>query len=190
VIDMPALIEPVDEWFSDMNNFRVLWAKRWKNAHEVINIKEARVALSSLKKSARVVSLHGCRKLTLSDNLAAVSASGKGRSGSPSMNLVCQQAAAISFGAGIVWRIRRIETKRNQIPLMNHHGGSKSRRLVLLRIWAFAFLSLQLKQELAVVSHGKPAVLANQVLRSLGKRSGLPRYIADTSLGFSLEVVD
>lgn len=112
-IDVPALIEPVDEWFSDMSNFRVLWAKRWKNVHEVINIKEARVALSSLKKSARVVSLHGCRKLTLSDNLAAVSAFSKGRSGSPSMNWLCQQAAAISFGTGITWHIRHIETKRN-----------------------------------------------------------------------------
>ena len=112
-MEVPSLVEPLDKFFAEESNFRVLWARHWKNLDEHINIKECRVALSSLKRASRVAALFGLRKLTLSDNLATVCAISKGRSSTHSMNRLCQTAAAIQFGCGIVWHLRHIESKRN-----------------------------------------------------------------------------
>ena len=112
-VECPALVEPLDPRLLDESQFKLLWSKAWKNPDEHINIKEARVALSSLKRSARVASLTGMKKLTLSDNLATVLCFEKGRSGRPSMNRLCRVAGAIQAGLGIRWRLRHIETSRN-----------------------------------------------------------------------------
>lgn len=112
-IDVPALIEPLDHFFENKDNFRLLWSRRWKDVSEHITIKEARVLLSSLKRSSRVRSLHGHRKLSVSDNLPAVCAFSKGRSGNAKINSLCRHAAAIQFATGIIWHVRHLETKRN-----------------------------------------------------------------------------
>lgn len=112
-VDVPALVEPVDDFFANQENFRLLWSRRWRDTTEHINIKECRVALSSLKQASRVRELAGHRKLTLSDNLATVSALSKGRSSTFKMNKLCRVASAIQFGCGIVWNLRHVETKRN-----------------------------------------------------------------------------
>ena len=127
-VDVPSLIEPVDQFFAEPSNFRLLWARRWKDPEEHINVKECRVAISSLRRACRVREILGCRKLSLSDNLATVSALSKGRSSSHAMNKLCRVAAAIQFGCGITWHLRRVETKRNvadgpsRIPEKVHRG--------------------------------------------------------------------
>ena len=75
--------------------------------------KEARVALSSLKRTCRTACLHGKFKLALTDNLSCLSAFEKGRASDPRLNSHCQIAASYSMGCGIRWRLRHIETKRN-----------------------------------------------------------------------------
>ena len=91
----------------------MLWSRRWKNVSEHITIKEARVLLSSLKRSSRVQSSHWHRKLAVSDILGAVCVFSKGRSGNGKVNLLCRQAAALQFATGIIWHVRHLERKRN-----------------------------------------------------------------------------
>ena len=112
-VDVPALIEPLDRFFEDRRNFRLLWSRRWRDVSEHISVKEARVLLSSLRRSSRVRSLHGHRKLSISDNLPAVCAFAKGRSGNVKMNSLCRQSAALQFATGVIWHVRHVETKRN-----------------------------------------------------------------------------
>ena len=112
-LEIPALVEPLDERLADETQYRLLWARRWKYSDKNIRIKEGRVVLSSLKRSARVASLHGQRKLTISDNLGVVCAFSKGRSGQHKLNRLCRQACALQFATGIIWSLRHVETKRN-----------------------------------------------------------------------------
>ena len=112
-IDFPALVEPISASMLNAKRYRLLWAKRWRDPSQHTNIKEAMVALSSLKRTARVASLTQSLKLTLCDNLAVVLAFEKGRSGSPALNRLCRQAAAFQVGLGIQWRLRHIEGPRN-----------------------------------------------------------------------------
>eukprot|EP00438_Fugacium_kawagutii_P020747 Skav227424 [mRNA] locus=scaffold1986:83849:88250:+ [translate_table: standard] len=112
-IEVPALVEPLHEFFADSRNYRLLWCRRWANSDEHITLKEARVALSSLRRSTRAVSTHGFRKLTLSDNLPCICAFSKGRSSNHRLNRLCQTAASLQFSSGISWTLRHIETKRN-----------------------------------------------------------------------------
>lgn len=112
-VEWPALVEPVRKQVLDPSKFRLLWAKRWRNPSAHINLKEALVALSSLKRTARVASLSGMTKITLCDNLAVVLCFEKGRSSSPALNRLCRVSAAFQCGLGIFWRLRHIESPRN-----------------------------------------------------------------------------
>ena len=112
-VDWPALVEPVRQSVLDPTKFKLLWAKRWRDSSAHINLKEALVALSSLKRTGRVASLVGKTKITLCDNLAVVLCFEKGRSSSPSLNRLCRIAAAFQCGLGIFWRLRHIESPRN-----------------------------------------------------------------------------
>ena len=112
-IDCPSLVEPVSSSLLDPEKYKLLWAKRWKDPSHHINYKEGLVALSSLKRTARVDSLTHSTKLTLSDNLCVVLAFEKGRSNSPSINRLCRVAAALQIGLDIHWRLRHIESPRN-----------------------------------------------------------------------------
>lgn len=112
-IEVPSLVEPLHSYFADPSHYRLLWCRRWKNLNEHITLKEARVAVSSLRRSSRVVATHGCRKLSLSDNLPCICAFSKGRSSNHHLNKLCQTAAALQFSSGISWTLRHIETKRN-----------------------------------------------------------------------------
>ena len=112
-IDWPALVEPVRQEVLQPGRFRLLWARRWKDPTAHINIKEGLVALSSLKRTARVASPFGATKVTLCDNLAVVLYFDKGRSSSPGMNRLCRVAAAFQVGLNLTWRLRHIESPRN-----------------------------------------------------------------------------
>eukprot|EP00435_Cladocopium_sp_Y103_P003230 s1575_g1.t1 len=39
-VDVPALVEPLDDFFANPENFRLLWSRRWRDPSEHINIKE------------------------------------------------------------------------------------------------------------------------------------------------------
>ena len=113
-IEIPQLVKPVSSQLLKPNSFRLLWMKRWRNPSETINIKEARVCLSSLKRCGRVRSLAHSKKLTLCDNLSAVLALEKGRSSSVALNRLCKTAASLQLALDIRWHVRHVETKRNQ----------------------------------------------------------------------------
>ena len=112
-VEIPALVRPLSSKIVDPQGFKLLWARPWKNPGEHITLKEARVILSSLKRTCRVSSLFGCKKVTVSDNLGAVLAFEKGRSSTPAPNALCRRAAALLCATGCKWRIRHVETKRN-----------------------------------------------------------------------------
>lgn len=112
-VDIPALVPPVPDSLCDRRRYSLLWRKKWRSTKGHINIKEAKVAVSSLKRSSRVIQLHGKLKVTLCDNLAGVCALERGRSSSFSLNLVCRQAASYLFISSIRWRLRHVETLRN-----------------------------------------------------------------------------
>lgn len=113
-VEVPQLVKPISSDILVEGSFRTLWMRKWRNQEESINLKEARVCLSSLKRAGRVASQVGARKLTLCDNLSAVLAFEKGRSSSMAINRVCKTAAAIQAATQIRWRVRHVETKRNQ----------------------------------------------------------------------------
>ena len=112
-LDLPALVPPIPEKFLNPKAYQLLWAKRWRDPSQHINLKEGLVALSSLKRTARVSSLTHSTKLTLSDNLPVVLAFEKGRSSSYGMNRLCRVACAFQVGLDISWRLRHIESPRN-----------------------------------------------------------------------------
>ena len=112
-VDVPAFVEPIPMDMVRPGSFRLLWMRKWRNPQEHINIKEGRVLVSSLKRSARAISHCGAKKLSLSDNLCCVLAFEKGRSSSSALNRLCKVSAAIQISLQIRWSIRHIETKRN-----------------------------------------------------------------------------
>lgn len=113
-IEVPELVKPVSNAILVPGSFSLLWMRKWRNTLEAINIKEGRVCLSSLKRSARSAAHVGTRKLTLCDNLSTVLALEKGRSSSVPMNRICKTACAIQTALQIKWHVRHVETKRNQ----------------------------------------------------------------------------
>ena len=114
MVEVPAIIPPLSDDLCNQSRFSLLWRRRWRGQDAGhITLKEARVALSSLKRTCRTACLHGRLKLTLTDNLSCLSAFEKGRASDPRLNSLCQVAASYSMGCGIRWRLRHIETKRN-----------------------------------------------------------------------------
>lgn len=114
MVELPAMVPPLDDSLCDGGRFTLLWRRRWRNPGKGhITLKEARVALSSLKRTCRVTQLHGRVKLTLTDNLSCLCAFEKGRATNFHLNQVCRTAAAYAAACGIRWRLRHIETKRN-----------------------------------------------------------------------------
>lgn len=112
-VDVPALVPPIPDDLCDRRRYSLLWRKKWRSTATHINVKESRVCLSSLKRAARCVSLHGKVKLTLTDNLAGLCALERGRSSAFQLNKVCRSSAAYQLASGIRWRLRHVETLRN-----------------------------------------------------------------------------
>ena len=110
---VPTLVRPLSDDIVNPSKFRLLWSRRWRRSSEHINVKEARVLLSSLVRTSRVASLFGGRKCSASDNLPAILAFDKGRSPSKPMNKLCRKSAAVLGATGIRWFLRHVETKRN-----------------------------------------------------------------------------
>lgn len=114
MVEVPAMVPPLDDSLVSQQRFSLLWRKRWRNKDDGhITLKEARVALSSLRRTCRTSSLHGKLKLTLTDNLSCLSAFERGRASDFSLNQLCRSAAAYAMSCGVKWRLRHVETKRN-----------------------------------------------------------------------------
>ena len=112
-LEAPTLVPPVPQTMCDRRRYTLLWRKKWRSTDWHINIKEAAVCLSSLRRTARSTSLHGKIKVTLTDNLASLFGFERGRSSSWALNQYCRAAASYAAATGIRWRIRHIETLRN-----------------------------------------------------------------------------
>ena len=81
MVEVPALVQPVSPTLCRAERFSLLWRKRWRQGGKGmhINIKEALVALSSVKRTCRVAKLHGKTKLSLTDNLSCLCCFERGR---------------------------------------------------------------------------------------------------------------
>lgn len=113
LVEVPALVCPLSEELCSAERYTLLWRKKWRCLEGHITLKEARVALSSLRRTSRVEELHGRLKLTLTDNLSCLCSFEKGRASDYKLNELCRVAAAYAVSTGIRWRLRHIETKRN-----------------------------------------------------------------------------
>ena len=129
----PAVVPPLPSDVVDPGTYKILWARPWRNPEEHINLKEGRVLLSSLKRTCRVASLFGCKKVSLSDNLVSVLAFEKGRSSRGNLNKLCQRAAGFVGATGVKWRIRHVETKRNVADFSSRLFEGKNKQLGGLR---------------------------------------------------------
>lgn len=112
LIRIPGFSEISSTW-SEEKQWNLIAAKAWKNVHEHINIKEAKVALMGLRRFCRTESNFGHRCLSLCDNQVAVFVFSKGRSGTSSLNNLCRRAAAYQVGCNIRWHVRYIASKDN-----------------------------------------------------------------------------
>eukprot|EP00971_Amphidinium_carterae_P156831 3108908-Amphidinium_carterae.1 len=113
---IPSFHALADRWF-DPSSFQLVLKRPWRCVRTHINVKEAIVCLLGLKHLARSLANHGQRAVILTDNQAALGALEKGRSRSFHLNVVCQQFAAYSIGAGIAVRMRYVNTKHNVADL-------------------------------------------------------------------------
>ena len=112
MIQLPGIPEVSDHW-AEPTQWDLVTAAAWRHTDEHINVKEARVALMSLRRLTRTTHNLGQVCLTLSDNLCTVLAFERGRSSSGALNTLCRRAAAYSVGGGITWRLRYIRSENN-----------------------------------------------------------------------------
>ena len=112
LIQVPGIPSVADHW-SDPTTWDLIVSGAWRRPQEHINIKEARVALMSLRRACRTVRNLGTTSLTLSDNLVTVLSFERGRSASGPLNSLCRRAAAYAIGCNINWRLRYISTDKN-----------------------------------------------------------------------------
>ena len=64
-VDICTSVPPVPEEVCDASNFKRLWARKWKYSNEHINVKEGRVALSSLRRAVRVQNFQTAKRSLL-----------------------------------------------------------------------------------------------------------------------------
>ena len=84
----------------------------WK-FQDNMHLEESRVAVLSLRHTARSKSFHGCRALTIGDNLSEILASEKGLAADPALRSLLQRALAFTLGPEIRWYRRYVESARN-----------------------------------------------------------------------------
>lgn len=114
MVEVPAMVPPLPESLCRDSRYSLLWRKTWRSKESGhITLKEARVALSSVRRTCRTASLHGHVKLTLTDNLSCLAAFERGRACDFRLNQLCRSAAACGLGCGVRWRLRHVEAKRN-----------------------------------------------------------------------------
>lgn len=112
VLEGPG-IPPVARAWEQEDRWNLVCSGPWNFPEERINIKEARVALMSLRRLCRSVHNMDTVSMTLCDNMTTILAYEKGRSSSGGINALCRRAAAYQIASSIQWRLKHIETHRN-----------------------------------------------------------------------------
>ena len=112
-LDVASVVPPVPDRLCEMGRYCLLWGVGGEQLTVILMPKKHKCALSSIRRAARVTSLHGKVKLTFPDNLPALCCFERGRSSSVRLNRICQQAAAYVLSTGIRWRLRHVESLRN-----------------------------------------------------------------------------
>ncbi len=126
-------IPEVSERWSDPTRWDLIASGPWERLDEHINVKEARVALMSLRRLSRSVANMNSTCLTLCDNLVSVMMFEKGRSGVGVLNTLCKRSAAYQIGANIIWRLRHIKSECNVADGPSRQWGADVPRGVLNR---------------------------------------------------------
>ena len=123
MIQVHSIPEVSSQW-ADPTRWDLITSGPWKRVDEHINIKEARVALMSLRRMCRSVANMNSTCFTLCDNMCAVMMFEKGRSGVAGLNGLCRRAAAYQVGANVVWRLRHIKSEDNVADKPSRNWGS------------------------------------------------------------------
>ena len=133
LLEVHAIPEVSSRW-TNPTRWKLLASGAWRDVEEH-NVKEARVALMSLRRLGRSVTNMGTTCLTLCDNLCSVLMFEKGRSGVFALNNLCERAAAYQIGCSIEWRLRHVRSEDNVADAPSRRWGPdferplKSRRL-------------------------------------------------------------
>ncbi|CAK0804818.1 unnamed protein product, partial [Prorocentrum cordatum] len=106
VVGIPALPDAL----VDPARWRRVVRGGWKY-DTAIHEKEGRVMLMGLVRASREVRFHGCRLLSIGDNLACICSFEKGRAKSYCLHRLCQRAGALTIACGLIWTQRYLETK-------------------------------------------------------------------------------
>ena len=111
-VDSSASFCPLDD--------SVLTPERWQwllrggfEFSENIMVLEGRTTLLGLRHAGRDPRWHGCRILSITDNLSSLFAFEKMRSRNRALLWLCRRAAAYILACGLIWRLRYSESKRN-----------------------------------------------------------------------------
>ena len=111
-VELVGLVPKLPDSLLEPSRWHTVIQRRWSH-HEPIHMKEGRVALMSLRREVRRARNHGCRLLTLCDNLSAVCAFDKGRARDLGLLSLCRRSMALQLVSGIRWHLRYVETSRN-----------------------------------------------------------------------------
>ena len=106
LLEVHAIPEVSSRW-TNPTRWKLLAPGAWRDVEEHINVKEARVALMSLRRLGRSVTNMGTTCLTLCDNLCPVLMFEKGRSG---LEQLVRESSCISN-----WMLHRVETSPCQV---------------------------------------------------------------------------
>jgi len=126
-------IPEVSQRWSEATRWDLIASGPWERLDEHINVKEARVALMSLRRLSRSVSNMNSTCLTLCDNLVSVMMFEKGRSGVGALNTLCKRSAAYQIGSNIIWRLRHIRSENNVADGPSRQWGADVPRGLLNR---------------------------------------------------------
>ena len=103
---------PLSARWEQKRTFHLIQARKWDWSSEHINVKETRVKLMAIRRTARHVARLGHRHLGLGDNLVGICVLEKGRASARSLAVLAQRAAAYLIG-GELFHWRHIESYQN-----------------------------------------------------------------------------
>ena len=111
LVEVDMAIPPVARCWAERSQWKLAFRGRWRWPAEHINIKEARIALDSVRRLSRAARDRGCRTLHLIDNMVTCLSFDKGRSRSWALNSVCRRLASYVCAAGVRPRWRHIDSE-------------------------------------------------------------------------------
>eukprot|EP00438_Fugacium_kawagutii_P027761 Skav215994 [mRNA] locus=scaffold4693:140018:158914:+ [translate_table: standard] len=111
-VSLVGMVPKLPDTLLDPKRWQTIVKRKWK-MRESIHMLEGRVALMSLRRECKNPRSHGCRILTLCDNLSAVTAFDRGRARDYALLSLCRRAAALQIGCGVRWHLRYVESSRN-----------------------------------------------------------------------------